>query len=1032
VHHVAIFQYNEQSHAHGPYEFFRTILGGSYGDVLNRTIERTLLFLQEASGVPVLLSMLVLVFEERQLASERGELGSLPASRIELYEHAIKAVLLRLYKEDSRVRACALSMLSRVAVGTMMVKQREFDSNEVLGMLNGHDDELQLWLELQRREALPLIKVLSESSGDMAAAEFQFKHLSFAEALYARHIIESVATWGEWRDDGRASAVMEESFYENTLRIGGEELGAELAKLRSEWEEQRDTLKTSAALSTLLPGAAGHLTKLTFGSSNPLTGVDAAAAIGSSTTLNELAGAFDESATAALFTALLQGNSALSTLRLSDAAFGGCVEAASDWLRGTATLKCLTLPPDLPHQLFEPLAANSSLTQLTVSNAGLNIGLLATVLEGNGTIIELRAGMNDGDAEGCMALAPALRANSTLRMLDLSSCGIDGVAAVHLSQGFKGSSAVDVLKLSANPLGDAGGSAIVRAVRGRTQPIRELRLSFTGLGSRASDALCDTLSGTGWATVLDLNGNSDGISPQHARRLIELLHNTPCDVVSLLGGTASVALLYEFTFDATVMMLTAEIANGSVRRVIMSAVNMTTFVRGEDEVSLSLKNLSEAISQSEDLEAIALSTEMADALTEFSPEKKSILDSPCAKRNGLLRMGHRQLEGSPTGASNFCTSQDGRKFFSSIDGGCNIGVWDFATGHLLMSLEGHKSSVEAIFLSNDGSRLFSCGHDETVRLWDTDQGVCEMVLVDTTVVKALCDSPDGERIFMSGKVCVIHIWNARQGGRMMTLEGHSQEVGMLECSRDGLQLFSCSFDGSVRIWDLATGSCAHVLREHSSGVQFVRLSVDGLRLISVEVEGRAFISWDTVTWASTLYQLPTTLKTWSVTGVAESRDGGSLFLSLISGDAFEHEADIFNSKILMYDTASRTVTFEVDFPGALLFDMAISPDFRFLIVKDGDVRSAMQDMLEDAVARGEPTDGLFDDEAGMQKIWANVSYSISTFELPPSMGISMANTPSGQQRTPPVGESPSPDDMERSIHKQSILTGSSKLLSDML
>eukprot|EP00966_Prymnesium_polylepis_P119151 2753921-Prymnesium_polylepis.1 len=68
----------------------------------------------------------------------------------------------------------------------------------------------------------------------------------------------------------------------------------------------------------------------------------------------------------------------------------------------------------------------------------------------------------------------------------------------------------------------------------------------------------------------------------------------------------------------------------------------------------------------------------------------------------------------------------------------------------------------------------------------------------------------------------------------------------------------------------------------------------------------------------------------------------------------------------------------------------------------------------------------------MQKIWANVSYSISTFELPPSMGISMANTPSGQQRTPPVGESPSPDDMERSIHKQSILTGSSKLLSDML
>ena len=60
--------YNDTADAHGPYEFFRRVLGGAYGDALNQTLERTLLFMKEASGVPVMLSMLVLVFEEREAA----------------------------------------------------------------------------------------------------------------------------------------------------------------------------------------------------------------------------------------------------------------------------------------------------------------------------------------------------------------------------------------------------------------------------------------------------------------------------------------------------------------------------------------------------------------------------------------------------------------------------------------------------------------------------------------------------------------------------------------------------------------------------------------------------------------------------------------------------------------------------------------------------------------------------------------------------------------------------------------------------
>ena len=42
VHHSRISAYNHDADAHGPYEFFRTAIGGSYGPELNRILERTL------------------------------------------------------------------------------------------------------------------------------------------------------------------------------------------------------------------------------------------------------------------------------------------------------------------------------------------------------------------------------------------------------------------------------------------------------------------------------------------------------------------------------------------------------------------------------------------------------------------------------------------------------------------------------------------------------------------------------------------------------------------------------------------------------------------------------------------------------------------------------------------------------------------------------------------------------------------------------------------------------------------------------
>ena len=188
--------------------------------MLNKTLERTLLFLQEASGVPVMLSMLVLVFEEREEAVRRGQQARLPSSRLELYVQATRAAVAKLYPTDAAKQELTLRMLQRVAVANMLVERREFDSGEVAEALGAQAEEHALWRELERQQALPLVKVLAEGSDDGAQGQFQFKHLSFAEAMFVQFLIDHTAEWGGWRDDGRAVKFLMNPFYENTCRIG--------------------------------------------------------------------------------------------------------------------------------------------------------------------------------------------------------------------------------------------------------------------------------------------------------------------------------------------------------------------------------------------------------------------------------------------------------------------------------------------------------------------------------------------------------------------------------------------------------------------------------------------------------------------------------------------------------------------------------------------------------------------------------------------------------------------------------------------
>ena len=56
-----------------------------------------------------------------------------------------------------------------------------------------------MWLHMNKEDAgLPLVKTL-EAQTELAPAQYQFKHLSFQEGLFAQHLlIQAEAGWSGW------------------------------------------------------------------------------------------------------------------------------------------------------------------------------------------------------------------------------------------------------------------------------------------------------------------------------------------------------------------------------------------------------------------------------------------------------------------------------------------------------------------------------------------------------------------------------------------------------------------------------------------------------------------------------------------------------------------------------------------------------------------------------------------------------------------------------------------------------------------
>jgi dipeptidyl aminopeptidase/acylaminoacyl peptidase len=156
---------------------------------------------------------------------------------------------------------------------------------------------------------------------------------------------------------------------------------------------------------------------------------------------------------------------------------------------------------------------------------------------------------------------------------------------------------------------------------------------------------------------------------------------------------------------------------------------------------------------------------------------------------------------------------DGKRLASASQDG-TLQVWDATNGHMLLTYRGHMTGTDAepvwsVAWSPDGTRLASgtaqLGHDDgdgTVQVWDAATGHTLLTYQGHAGydVLGLAWSPDGTRIASAGDDRTAQIWEAKSGHLLFTYQGHAREVNSVAWSPDGKLLVSGSNDATVQIW----------------------------------------------------------------------------------------------------------------------------------------------------------------------------------------------------------------------------------------
>jgi len=255
-------------------------------------------------------------------------------------------------------------------------------------------------------------------------------------------------------------------------------------------------------------------------------------------------------------------------------------------------------------------------------------------------------------------------------------------------------------------------------------------------------------------------------------------------------------------------------------------------------------------------------------------------------------------------------------YFTTGNSNGTISVWNFPSGQLKTTLQGHAEAVNALGASADGKVLASGSDDKTVKIWNLETGAVVRTLSGhSNAVSSVAVSPDGQFVASGSWDKTIKIWNPKTGELLRTLTGHSGLVNAVAVSPDNKTLASGSKDGSIRLWNLASGQAIRTMGGKNLSVLSLAFTPDGKSLAAGSSNGTVGL------WNAGNGQLIRRLSghTDGVWSVAFSRDG----TTLVSGS--------WDKSVRLWDVRSGELRGNLSGHSGYVSAVAISADGKIIV-----------------------------------------------------------------------------------------------------
>ncbi len=188
-------------------------------------------------------------------------------------------------------------------------------------------------------------------------------------------------------------------------------------------------------------------------------------------------------------------------------------------------------------------------------------------------------------------------------------------------------------------------------------------------------------------------------------------------------------------------------------------------------------------------------------------------------------------------------SPDG-KLFATGGRDQTVKLWNAQNGTLLYTLHQNLHPVTSVAFSPDGSQLISGSEDLTFCLWETRTGqLLKKVVAHPQKITSVAFSPNGSQILTASQDHTAKIWNAKNFSLIHTLQGHQASVNKAVFSPNGQQILTVSSDKTARLWQSNSGKLTQTFRGHKYALQYAAFSSKNSQVV-VTADRRMIKRWD--------------------------------------------------------------------------------------------------------------------------------------------------------------------------------------------